>query len=137
MSSDDDPADDFTLAVQVRNAATHLWTNADLGHVGQHDRRAAGVDAERDPLQVFYAFEITGGADHVLGLAHLDHRAAGFLVAGANRCLDSGERQAECAQLVRIDDDLVLAHHAANRCDLGNPGHGLEFVLQEPVLQAA
>ena len=40
-------------------------------------------------------------------------------------------------QLVRIKHDLVLTDHAANRGDLGNVGHGFEFVLQKPVLQRA
>ena len=48
-----------------------------------------------------------------------------------------GQGHSERAELVRVDDDLVLAHHAADRRNLGDAGHGLQFVLQEPVLDAA
>ncbi len=41
------------------------------------------------------------------------------------------------AQPIRIEHDLVLAHHAADARDLGHVGHGLQLVLQEPVLQRA
>ena len=41
------------------------------------------------------------------------------------------------AQPVGVDDDLVLAHHAADRCDFGDIRHRLQFVLQKPVLQRA
>jgi hypothetical protein len=50
----------------------------------------------------------------------LDHLGVGDAVGG---------------QLVGIEHDLVLAHHAADGGDFGHVGHGLEFVLEEPVLQ--
>ena len=46
-------------------------------------------------------------------------------------------RDVERAQLVRIEHDLVLPHHAADAGDLGDVGHGLQLVFQEPVLQRA
>ena len=47
------------------------------------------------------------------------------------------ERHAVGAQPVGVDHDLVLPDHAADGGDLGDAGHGLQLVLEEPVLQAA
>ncbi len=41
---DDDAADDFALAVQIGDSATHLWPGADFGDVRQRQRRTRGVD---------------------------------------------------------------------------------------------
>ena len=41
------------------------------------------------------------------------------------------------AQLVRIEHDLILAHHAADGGDFGDVRHRLQFELQEPVVERA
>ncbi len=43
-------------------------------------------------------------------------------------------RDAIGAQPVRLQNDLVLAHRAAERRDLCNIWHGLELIFQEPIL---
>jgi hypothetical protein len=40
-------------------------------------------------------------------------------------------------ELQRIEHHLVLLDHAADAGDLGDAGHGLQLVAQEPVLQPA
>jgi hypothetical protein len=44
---------------------------------------------------------------------------------------------AVCSELHRIEQHLVLLDHAADAGDLGDAGHGLQLVAQEPVLQSA
>ncbi len=134
---DDDAADDFAFAVELGDAAAHLRTQPDLRDVREHQRRAFLVYAERDVGEVLLVLQVAGRADHVLGFAHLDDGAAGLLVAVADRVLEPRQWNAEGAQLVGIDHDLVLAHHAADRRHLGDARHRLQLVLQEPVLQAA
>ena len=46
-------------------------------------------------------------------------------------------RDAVGAQPVGVEHDLVLPHHAADARHLGDVRHGLQLVLQEPVLQRA
>src|SRR3546814_5038519 len=46
-------------------------------------------------------------------------------------------RYAKGGELLRIDDDLILAHHAADARDLGDARNRFEFEAQEPVLEAA
>ena len=55
--------------------------------------------------------------------AELDHRAAGFLVGVADRGDHLGERQVVRREPCRIDDDLVLPHHAADGRDFGDVRH--------------
>ena len=47
------------------------------------------------------------------------------------------EWNVKSSQLVRVHLNLVLLHHAAKCSDFRYPGHSLQFVFQEPVLQAA
>jgi hypothetical protein len=95
------------------------------------------VYAQGNIGEILLVLQVASGADHVLGFAHLDDRPSGLLVAVTDRILEFRQRNAEGAQLVRIDHDLVLAHHAADRRHLRNTRHRLQLVLQEPVLQAA
>ena len=73
-----------------------------------------------DESKVVDAFDITRSADHVFLLGHLDHPAAAFLIAALDGFADTGKRDGEGAQPVRIRDNLVLPHHAADRGDLGH-----------------
>ena len=81
--------------------------------------------------------EIARSADHIFGFAHLDDRAARFLVGGLDCAHDLGVSHAERCHPVRLENDLVLLDHAADAGDLGNAGDRLELIAQEPVLQAA
>ena len=137
IAHDDDAARHLALAVQLGDAAAHLRPEANLRDLFQADRRAGGGDAERDRAQVLQALHVAAHADHVLGLGHLDHRAARFLVALLDRHAHVRQRQAVGAQLRRVDDDLVLLDHAADRGDFGDARHGTQFVFQEPILQRA
>jgi len=134
---DDDAANRFAFTIQFDDATPHLGTDAQFGNVRKQHGRAIGIDTQRDIGQIIEALYITGGANHVLGLAHLDHRSARFLITGLNRALDLGERHAKCTKFVGVDDHLVLLDHAADRGDFGHPGHRLEFILQKPVLKRA
>ena len=49
--------------------------------------------------------------------------------------IDGRLRDAERAHAVRIEDDLVLAHHAADAGDFGDVRHRLQLELQEPVVE--
>ena len=76
-----------------------------------------------DRAEVVERLEVAARADHVLGFGELDHRAAGFAVGVADRRDHLRERQVVRAQPRRIDDDLVLPHHAADRRDFGDVRH--------------
>ena len=134
---DDNRANDLALTIKVSNTASHLRADSNLGHVGQDEGRTLVVDAKRYGGEIFDTLQVARGTNHVLGLTHFDDRAAGLLVTVPDRLLEAGKRHAESAQLVRVDDNLVLAHHAADRRHFGDAMHRLQFILEEPVLQAA
>ena len=108
-----------------------------MRHVAQAHRHPGIGRGEGDAAEVFERAEVTRSADHVLCFGKLEHRAAGLLVRVLDRADDLAVRDVERAQALRIEHHLVLAHHAAQRCDFGHVRHGLELVLQEPVLQRA
>ena len=131
----DDAADRFALAVEFADAAPEVRAVAHFGDMAHQYRHAFVGGLERDALQVVERIDVAGGADHVLGLGHLDHPAAGFHVAALDGTANGGQRNAVGAQPVRVHHHLVLAHHAADGRDLGNPFDGLQLEFQKPVLQ--
>ncbi|MDR8993814.1 hypothetical protein FEP57_05930 [Burkholderia multivorans] len=133
----DDAAGDFALTVQLRDAATHLGADLDACDVAQQHRRARVVGAQYDIPEVVERAQIARRAHHVLRFGQLDDRAAGCLVCLAERIGHRGLRDAVSAQLVRVEHDLVLAHHAADAGDLGDVRHCFQLELQEPVVQRA
>jgi hypothetical protein len=67
----------------------------------------------------------------------LDQPAAHVVVTSAHGFDDRVERQLVGGEARGIYGDLVLAHLAAYRRNLGDAGHALDRVAQEPVLVAA
>ena len=132
---DDDAAGHLSLTIQVRDPAPHLGTHLHVRHVAQAHRHPGIGRGEGDAAEVLERAEVTRSADHVLRFGKLEHRAAGLLVRVLDRADDLAVWDVERAQALRIEHYLVLAHHAAQRCDFGHVRHGLELVLQEPVLQ--
>src|SRR5207248_5089786 len=132
---DDDAAGHFSLTVQVRDPAPHLGTHLHVRHVARAHGHPGIGRGEGDAAEVLERLELTRSADHVLCFGKLEHRAAGLLVRVLDRADDLAVWDVERAQALRIEHYLVLAHHAAQRCDFGHVRHGLELVLQEPVLQ--
>ena len=85
--------------------------------------------------EIVQRLQVARGAHHVLGFAQLQHRTARLLVGLLDGLDHLGVRDAVGGQFVGVQHHLVLAHHAAYRGHFRHIGHGLEFVLQEPVLQ--
>ncbi len=133
----DHPADHLTLAVQIGDAAAHLRSDLNARDVGKQHRDAALGDENRNAAEVVERLEIAPRTDHVLGLGQLDHRSAGFAIRVADRRDHLSERQVVGLEPRRVDDDLVLAHHAADRRNLGDVRDRLQLVLEEPVLERA
>ena len=125
----------LALTVELGDTTPHLRPDAHLGHVTQQDGGAAFVHRQQHLAQVVDALQVAGGAHHVLGLGHLQHRAAALLVGGANGGGDLPQLDAEGTQPVGIHHHLVLLHHAADGGHLGHARHRLQFELEEPVLQ--
>ena len=131
----DHAAGHLALAVELGDAAAHLRADLDRGHVAQAHRDAA-ARGQRDVAEVVQRLQVAAGAHHVFGLGQLQHRAAALLVAGQQRIAHLLVGDAVGDQLVRVEHHLVLPHHAADAGHLGHVGQALQFVLQEPVLQA-
>ena len=132
---DDHAADCFAFAIELANAAAHLRTHLNAGHVSQAHGYAARSRAQGNSAKVLQALKVARRPHHVLGLSQLKHRAAGFLVGLLDGFGHFGVRDGVSGQLLRVEHDLVLPHHAADRSHLGNIGHRLQFVLEKPVLQ--
>ena len=129
-------AGDFALAVQLGDAAAHLRADLHERHVAQQDRRGAG-QRERDGAEVVERLQEAARADHVLGLGHLDDRAARGLVGLLQRLHRPCLRDAERTHPVRVEHHLVLPHHAADAGHLRHVRDRLQLELQEPVVERA
>ena len=70
---------------------------------------------------------------HLL-VARLHHLRADVVVAALDGGDDLAQRDVVGAELDGIEIDLVLLHEAADARDFGDSGHGVELVLDEPVL---
>lgn len=133
----DDAARHFALPVQLGDPAPHRRADLDVRDVAEQHRRARVVGTQHDAAEVVERAQVAGRTHHVLRLGQLDDRAAGCLVGLAERIRDRRLRDAVGTQLVGIEDDLVLAHHAADARDFRDVRHGLQLELQEPVVERA
>ena len=130
----DDPADRFALAVELTDTAPQLRAEANPGNIANQHRNALLRRLYRDIFEILQRIDVAGGADHVLGLRHLDHPTAGFHIAAPDGIAHPGQRYVVGAQLVRVHHHLILAHHAADGGDFRDALDGLQLVLQKPVL---
>ena len=119
-AQDHHAAGDLALAVEFGDAAPHFRADLDRGHVAEAHWDAAGRRLQRHGLEVLDRLQIAGGADHVFGLAQLQHRAAGLGVGAFQRGDNLLVRDPQAGQLLRVEHHLVLADHAADRRDLGH-----------------
>ena len=131
----DHAARDFAFAVQLRDAAAHLRADLDSRHVPQANRYAGVGRRDRNLAEIVERLQVAGDPHHVLGFPQLQHRAAGFLVGVLDRHRDLAVGDVVGAQPVGIEDDLVLAHHAADARHFRDVRHGLQLVLEKPILQ--
>ena len=132
----DDAAGDLALAVEFGQAPAFVRSQLDPRHVLQENRRAALV-LEDDLLQIGDALQIAAPAHHELEFGQLDRAPADIHVAGADGVAHLGERDAEAAQALGIDDDVVLLDEAADAGDLGDAFGLGEAVAHVPVLQSS
>ncbi len=134
VAHDDNAPGHLALAVILRHAPTDLRPIADAGNVAQqHGHAATAVDD--DLAKISKAFKIAGGAHHILGLPHLQQRAAALLVRPLHRINYLLVGNIQRPHPYRIGDDLILAYHAADAGDLRHVGDSFQLKLKRPVLQ--
>jgi len=133
----DDAADDFALAVELRDAPPHIRAVRYDAQVLYQDGDAALAGGDRDILYIFERRYVAPAADHVFLAAQLHDAAADVLVGAADGGHDLAERDAVGGELVGVDFDLVRLLEAAHARDLGDAGHGLEPILEVPILKRA
>ena len=107
--------------------------NLHLGDVTDIDRHAI-LFLEHDGAQVVEILHQADTADQVLLGILRQHATAGVGVIAADRQIDVGDAQAEMAQLVGVDQDLVLLCISALRVDLGDPRDRAQQRPRHPVL---
>ena len=134
-AQDHHPAHGFALTVQLAHAPAQVRAQLDGCHVAKHHGHIIRVQAQRNPAKILQRLEVTGRPHHVLGFAHVQHRAASFLVGFADGLHHLCLGDAAIGQGQRIELHLVLLDLAADGRDFGHIGQGLEFELEEPVLQ--
>ena len=131
-----DARDDLAFAVQLGQAASLVGCHLDAGDVADQHRCAA-LSLHHQLLDVDLAAQVALAAHHELGLGHLDDAAADIAVGVADHLRDLHQRDAEAAQLQRIDRHLVGLHKAAQRRHLGHARRLSELVTNVPVLDRA
>ncbi len=133
----DHAAGGFAFAVEFADTASQLGPDLNPRHIAEPHRDAGGAGRQRNLPEVVERLQVARRAHHVFGFAELEHRAAGLLIGLADRIDHLRVRDAVRGELVGIEHDLILAHHAADRSDFGDIGHRLQLVPQKPVLQRA
>ena len=91
--------------------------------VAEAHRYAGIAGGQRNLAKIIQGLEIAGGANHVLGLGQLEHRPAGLLIGVLDRCDHPLVRDVECNEALRVEHDLVLAHHSAEGGDFSHIRH--------------
>ena len=127
MPHHDDAADRFAFAVPFGDAAAHLRPDVHVGDVTEQDGRAGGVHAEGDRLQILRRVDGAEPPDHQLPLRRFQDASAHIAVAALHGAADLGDRNAEGAQAVGVDPDLVLAHEPADAGHFRDAGHAGQF----------
>src|SRR6185369_15770822 len=94
---------------------------------------AAKRRAERDLAEIAQAADQADAAHDDFHSILLDHLAADVVVAARDSFHHGVQGDAVGAELAWIEIDLIFAHEAADRSDLGDSGHGVELVADEPV----
>ena len=132
---DHDPADGLAARVVVGSPAADLRPELGAGDVTEADRRATGADGDDARLEVRELLHIAASAEHILAAGELEHARADLGVRVADRPRDVAEREPEDREPFGVEDDLVLPLEAAQRRDLGDPGHRLQRGADREVLQ--
>ena len=126
---------DFAFTVQFRNPAPHFGAYLNARDIGQTYRYPGVGRHQWNLAEVVERFQITRRAHHVFGFPEFQYRSAGFLIRLFHRVDHLAMRDVVSAHLVRVEHDLILAHHAADAGDFRYVWHGFQFVLEKPVLQ--
>src|SRR3546814_470945 len=137
LANHDHAARDFAFAVEFGDSAPHVGTDLDRGDIADRHGNTARRGANGHGAEIVEAFEIAAGAHDIFGLGHFDRPAAAFLVGALERLGHLLRGHAIGGELLRIDDHLILPHHAADARDLGDARHRLALEAQEPALEAA
>ena len=135
-AQDDDAAGDLALAVQLGHPGAAPARSARCHDRPASARRRGGLHAARR-AEVVRGLQVAVGADRDTRSRHLRgpiRRPPGWRAGRLTACWLG---DAVGGQLHRIEHHLVFAHHAADAGDLGDAGHALQLVAQEPVLDAA
>ena len=123
----------FGGAVFQHRAFAHARADFHLGHIAQIDRLGR-VFADDDGAQVVLALHQTLPADQIL-FGKLGQCAAGGIgVVAGDRLKHLGHGHFIVAQLVGIDQHLILARETALRIDFGDAHGGAQQRAHHPVL---
>src|SRR5439155_11657542 len=72
---DDDAADHFALAIELRDTTPNVWAEPHLGHVADADWGTARIGAERDAFDIGHGLEIAAASNHVFATGKFEQSA--------------------------------------------------------------
>src|SRR5262249_33605934 len=81
VAHDDNSADRFTLAIEFSNAASHIRSEFDIGHLAQQDRYSFFTNAHSDVPKILQPFDIAADAQHELFFREFDRASANLPIA--------------------------------------------------------
>jgi hypothetical protein len=113
--------------------APHARTDLHLGHIAQVNRRCRAF-TDDDAAQVILAFDKADAADQeLLGILR-QHAAARIGIVARHGLIDLGHADIIVAQLVGVDQDLILLGKAALRIDFRHARNRAQQRAHHPVL---
>src|SRR6267143_73488 len=128
--------DDVIVVVLAGDALPRHGANRDLRDILHQDRRAAPL-GDDDVADVVGPGEQADAADEILLATLLDVAAAGIGIAALDRLRELRQRDLVVAHPRGIRPHFVLLHQAAERHDVGDPGHHPQLPAHHPVLIGA
>ena len=137
LAHDDNARHDVAGAVEVGDPAAQVGAERHVADIADAYGDAVSVAREDDLADIGGRLRVAPPTNHVLSACHLDKPSTHIVVARADGLEHLADGNVERPQAIRVDLDLVLAHEAAEWRHLGDAGHGLQVVLQVPILIAA
>ena len=128
-AQDHHAAGHFAFTVQFGNAAAHFRAHLYPRHIAQKDRHAVVAGSQHDIIEVIQRLQVAAGAHHILSFRQLDGGTARLLVGGIQRGFHRRQADAILGQFLRVDDNLILFDHAADRCHFRDIGDGFQLIF--------
>ena len=134
---DDDAACRISASIPIRGPAANLGAEMHIRDVAHANRNPARGDAHNALLDVVERAHVAAATHDVFPTCHFEHASPDLGIGIAHGADHVGGFDAERGELVGIEQHLILAFIAAQRCHLRHAFRALQGGAHREVLQCA